>query len=104
MPATNAVEPYFVREPEFNTWLGKTLSEEGTYGGGEGALTEWYNGVHWSTRIRLKSGSPQLTDDLVAEGCSKDRTKARLESERIILTKLRGLINSASLLGAKFKF
>lgn len=107
MLVINAVKPYFTQDPEFDTWLGKTLSDEGVYEGDEGALTEWYNGVHWNTRIRIKSGGPQLTDDLVAEGCSKDRTKARLESERIILTKLRGLINSASLLGvlgAGFKF
>ena len=107
MQAFSTAESYFTRDPQFDTWLGKPISDEGTYEGADGVLTEWFNGVYWNTRIRIKSGSPQLTDDLVAEGCANDRTVARLKSERVILTKLMGLINNAHLLGvlgSEFKF
>lgn len=107
MQDISTVKPYFSVEPQFDTWLGKPLSEEGTYESDEGALTEWYNGVHWNARIRVKSGSSQLMDDLVVEGCSKNRAIARLEAERDILTKLMGLTNNANILGVlgvEFKF
>lgn len=91
-------------EPElkpcsFDTWLGKTLTDEGTYEDEEGALTEWYNGVHWNTRIRIKSGGPHITDDLVAEGCDKDRATARQQAEQILREKFVALLESAGSFG-----
>jgi hypothetical protein len=99
MLAANTTEPYFTQDPQFENWLGKPLSEEGVYEGSEGSLSEWYNGVHWNTRIRIRSGGPQITDDLVAEGCSEDRATARREAETLMLNRLKGLLSNASTLG-----
>ena len=87
---------YFVEEPQFETWLGKRLLD-GVYDGNEGKLTEWYNGVFWNTRIRI-SGGPLVTDDLLAEGTSKDRAEARKQAEDQAIEKLGRLTNNAKAL------
>lgn len=87
-------------EDQFNTWLGKTLDpESGSYEDDRCALTEWYNGVFWNTRIRIKSGGAQVTDDLLAEGTHEDRAQARQEAESLVRDKLKGLLASADALG-----
>lgn len=98
MPAANTAQPYFTSDPQFDTWLGKTL-DDGIYEGEEGSLTEWYNGVHWNTRIRIKSGGPQITDDILVEGCDSDRLKARQEAEALMMDRMRGLLKNASEIG-----
>jgi hypothetical protein len=98
MPATSTAQTYFTTDSEFDTWFSKPI-KDGTYEGDESALAEWYDGVHWNTRVRIKSGGPQITDDLVAEGCSKDRALARREAEIIMLNKLRGIMKNANELG-----
>jgi len=99
MPAANTAQPYFTSDPQFDTWLGKSLSEDGVYEGSEGSLAEWYNGVHWNTRIRIRSGGPQITDDILVEGCDKDRATARQEAEKLMLNRLKGLTSNASEIG-----
>ena len=99
MLATSTAQPYFSHDPQFDTWFGKTLSEDGVYEGAEGSLTEWYNGVHWNTRIRIKSGGPQITDDILVEGCNRDRAIARREAEKLMLDRLQGLTSNASRIG-----
>jgi hypothetical protein len=99
MPAANTAQPYFAADPQFDTWLGKPLSEDGVYEGNEGSLAEWYNGVHWNTRIRIRSGGPQITDDILVEGCDKDRATARQEAEKLMLNRLKGLTSNASEIG-----
>lgn len=94
-----AKKPYFTHDPKFDTWLDKTLTDEGTYEDDEGVLTEWYNGVHWNARIRIKSGERNITDDLLAEGCNKDRAAARQEAESILRTKFLALLENAGSFG-----
>ena len=99
MPAENTPQPYFTHASQFDTWLGKPLSDMGTYEGQEGSINEWYNGVHWNTRIRVKSGGPQITDDILVEGCNEDRSTARKEAERLMLSRLKGLATNATRIG-----
>lgn len=94
-----ARKAYFTHDPQFDTWLEKTLTDDGTYEDSEGSLTEWYNGVHWNTRIRIKGDGPHITDDLVAEGCNEDRATARHEAERLLRVKLRSLLENAESFG-----
>jgi hypothetical protein len=98
MSQSRADKPYFKSEPQFDTWFDKDLVD-GSYEGDEGALTEWYNGVHWNTRIRIKGGGPQITDDLVVEGCNQDRAAARQEAEKLLTLKLMTLLENAGSFG-----
>ena len=91
-----AREPYF--DPQFDMWLDKTLTD-GLYEDAEGSLTEWFNGVHWNTRIRIKSGGPHITDYLVVEGCNQDRAVARQEAEELLAVKLTALLKNAGSFG-----
>ena len=90
---------YFL-EDKFKSWLGKDLERgDGTYDDESCTLTEWYNGVHWNTRIRVKGGGSQVTDDVLAEGTHEDRSTARAEAENLIRTKLTVLFENAGILG-----
>lgn len=94
-----AIKPHLEPDPRFKKWLDRTLGEDGTYEDDEVALTEWCNGIQWNNRIRIKGGGPHITDDLVAEGCNKDRAAARREAEKIMLDRLRRLVLNANNLG-----
>lgn len=98
MSPSTAEKNYFESDPRFNTWFDKTLTD-GLYEDNEGSLTEWYNGVHWNTRIRIKSGGPHITDDLVVEGCSRDRATARQEAENLLRVNLTALLENAGSFG-----